>query len=159
MASGRPLNYTTTVPAKRTIAECQDMLAAAGASAVTVAYESKMPAGLRFELATPRGPRMFALPVNHPGVAALLRKVDADGGWPPTLRARERAKYLTPQHAVDVAWRVVRDWLEAQLAIVSAQMVTVEEVMLPYMLVAPGRTVFQAYESNQGALLPGGRND
>jgi len=32
MASGRPLNYTTAIPAAQTVGECQAVLAAAGAA-------------------------------------------------------------------------------------------------------------------------------
>ena len=145
-----PLNYTTKIPAKRTVAECQDLLIDAGAKAVTVETDDRKPVGLAFQLDTPAGLRAFRLPVNHGGVATLLRRVDLAKAWPASLyksAPKLIPGYLTSQHALDVAWRVARDWLEAQLAIIDAGMVTVDEVMLPYMLVDPTTTVFDQYRA------------
>jgi len=33
-----------------------------------------------------------------------------------------RYKYRTREHAARVAWRICKDWIEAQLAIVDAEM-------------------------------------
>jgi hypothetical protein len=83
----------------------------------------------------------------------LLLAVDKDGGWPPSARAkRDVARWLTPDHARDVAWRIVLDWLKAQLAIIAARQVSADEVLLPYMLTAPGTTVYQAYAAEQDAI-------
>jgi hypothetical protein len=147
-----PLNYTTTIPAVRTIGECQQMLGEAGAAAVAVMYASKEPAGLSFRLATASGMQDFALPVNIEGVWKLLR--DAD--YPASLRPAVHARYVTREHAVRVGWRVVRDWLEAQLAFVAAEMVTLDEVMLPYLQVGDGVTLYRALQSNRLALTAGG---
>jgi len=146
--SERPLNYSTTVPAKRTIGECQDLLAQAGASAVAVMYRYKKPVGLSFRLDGPHGEQHFQMPVNYEGVAAQLQKIDAAGAWPASLRKSNPkliSKYLTEEHAIAVAWRVVKDWLEAQLAIIAAEMVTLDQVMLPYLAVAEGETLYDRY--------------
>ncbi|WP_189339127.1 hypothetical protein [Williamsia muralis] len=37
-------------------------------------------------------------------------------------------KYQTPEHALRVAWRITKDWVEAQLAIIETQMVTPAQV-------------------------------
>jgi hypothetical protein len=158
MTDSRPLNYTTTVPASRTIGECQAILAKAGAASVAVHYEDGEPTGLSFTLKTPHGQRNFTLPVNVDGMAARMRQIDKDGAWPRNLRPHMITRYLSRQHAAAVAWRVVKDWLEAQLAIIAAHMATLDEVMLPYLHVGDDRTLYQAYrEREQAALLPGER--
>jgi hypothetical protein len=146
----RLLNYTTTVPATRTIGECQHLLANAGAAAVAVMYEDRKPVGLSFRLATAAGMRDFAMPVNVPGVRKVLQGIDQDKAWPATLRPNMIAKYLTPQHAANVAWRIVKDWLEAQVAIIAAEMTTLDEVMLPWLQLRGGRTLYQAYLESDG---------
>jgi hypothetical protein len=55
-----------------------------------------------------------------------------------------------------VAWRVVKDWLEANLALVAAQMATIDEVMLPYLHVDGDRTLWQAYREREQAALTAG---
>lgn len=148
--SDRLLNYTTKVAANRTIGECQDLLGRAGASAVAVMYENRKPTGLSFRLDTARGTRDFAMPVNVAGAQKILQRLDRDHAWPSSLRPNVIAKYLTTEHAANVAWRIVKDWLEAQLAIVAAEMVTLDEVMLPYLQLGGGQTLYQAYLESDG---------
>lgn len=145
-----PLNYTTKIPANRSVAECQALLAEAGASAVAVMYETRQPAGLSFRIAGPAGPQDFTLPVNIAGISRLLAAAD----YPASVKTAELARYVTREHATRVGWRVLRDWLEAQLAIVAAGMVTLDEIMLPYLQVGKQQTLYQALQSNQLALNP-----
>lgn len=149
-----PLNYTTTITARRTIGECQDMLGETGAAAVAVLYEKREPSGLSFRLATASGSQDFALPVNIDGIAHLL----CNATYPASVKGKDLDRYVTREHAVRVGWRVVRDWLEAQLAFVAAEMVTLDEVMLPYLQVGDGVTLYRALQSNRLALTAGGES-
>ena len=153
-----PRDYTTKIPARRTATECQHVLMEFGAPSVTITTEDRNPAGLSFELDTAYGRRAYRVPVHADGVRELLRQVDKEGGWPPSARAkRDVGRWLTPGHARDVAWRIMLDWLKAQLAIIAARQVTADEVLLPYMLTSPDTTVYQAYAAEQAALGPGQR--
>lgn len=136
-----PLNYTTKVPARRTAAECVELLAEAGADAVACQYRERQPVGLSFRLTTPEGPRDFTMPVNVDGVHQMLVKANKAGEF--RSDGYRVSAYGTRDHAANVAWRVVRDWLEAQLAIIAAEMATLDEVMLPYLQVSPGRTLWE----------------
>src|SRR5689334_12546781 len=137
----RPLNYTTKIAAKRTAGECLDLLAEAGAHAVSVTYADRVPLGLAFRLDTAGGRRDFTLPVDADAMQIALRKaLQRDR---PHVSGAEFDRMLGREHAVNVAWRVVRDWLEAQLALISAQMASLDQVMLPYLEVDPGETLYQ----------------
>ena len=154
--ANRPLNYTTTIPVTKTCGECQAILAAAGAASVAVHYEDGQPTGLSFSLRTPHGPRDFTLPVDVAAMQAVLVKADRDGDF---ASLKKGGKFTTREHAANVAWRVVKDWLEANLALIAAQMATLDEVMLPYLHVAPDRTLWQAYRERESAAAleaPGG---
>lgn len=154
----RPLNYSTTIPASKTAAECQALLAEAGAASVAVHYESKEPAGLSFGLDTPHGPRAFTLPVNVAGVQAVIGRMLRDN--PPHVSRAALNKLATRKHAADVAWRVARDWLEANLALISAGMATIDQAMLPYLHVDGERTLWEAYrDREQAAIEAGGRDE
>ncbi len=75
------------------------------------------------------------LPANVAGVQRALEK------------DRKRADR---DQAERVAWRIVKDWLAAQMAILEAEMVEVDEIFLPYLLDRTGeRTMFEAYKMNQ----------
>lgn len=134
------LNYTTTVNAAKTVGEVQQILAKHGASAVATRYNAGKAVGLTFELTTPHGARHFSLPVDVPAMYRLL-----DG-------QNISAKYRTREHAEKVAWRVVKDWLAAQLALVDAKMATLDQVLLPYLHVDGEKTLYQAYAEREAAL-------
>jgi hypothetical protein len=137
------LNYTTTVPTTRTVGQVQALLAAAGAGRVLTEYGTdRRPTGVAFTITTAHGPRDFALPVDAARVERVL------------TRQRVAPRYRGRDHAERVAWRIVKDWLEAQLAIIATEMVTLGQVMLPYMTEG-GRTVYDLYVGQQLALTSG----
>ena len=70
-------------------------------------------------------------------------------------RQKIEAKLKTLEQAQRVAWRIVKDWLEAQLAIIETEMVTLDQVMLPYMQGDNGQTVYELYRDQQLALGTG----
>lgn len=152
----RPLNYTTAIPVNKTVTECQSLLAAAGASTVSVEFEDGRPVGLSFTLKTPHGPRHFTLPVDTAAMHAVLVKAERNGEFA-SLRAKN-GKFTTPEHAARVAWRVIKDWLEADLALVAAKMASIDEVLLPYLVLDVGgqqKPLWQHYrDQEQAALLP-----
>jgi hypothetical protein len=59
------------------------------------------------------------------------------------------------EQAYRTAWANIRDWLTAQMALIDTQMVTPEEVLLPYMLTPEGTTFYEAIEG-RGFLLDRG---
>jgi len=140
------LNYTTAVPVARTTAEMQALLGKSGADAVAVMYEDGKPVGMSFSLATPGGQRTFNLPVDVGAVQKLL-----------TAQKRSHSRVDDrPAQAERVAWRIVKDWLASQLALIEAQMASLDEVMLPYLVTAPNRTLRDDWRDRL-ALEPGGR--
>lgn len=148
------LNYSTKIAAARTAGECQDILARAGADEVSVRYRDGRPCGLGFTLNTPHGRRLFTLPVDADSMRRVLAREDAEG----KLKAgtRPAGGWSSPEHAERVAWRVVKDWLEAQLALINAQMASLTQVMLPYLLVDPEQTLYAAYTAREQAALEAG---
>lgn len=149
------LNYTTKIPHEVTMGECLGLLARAGASAVSVEYgPGAVPCGIGFRLDTPHGPRQFSLPVNIDGVHAILQKERKPGGKIAELHLSmaQRDRLASRGRAADIAWRVVKDWLEATLALIAHGMADLTEVMLPYLHVDDSRTLYQAYRERESAL-------
>jgi hypothetical protein len=138
------LNYTTTVPAARTASQIIDILAKHGAQQVLVDYAAgNRIVGLAFAIKTEIGTMRYKLPVDTAAVEKVLR---ADRGVQPRLRSAEQAER--------VAWRILKDWVEAQLALIATHMVTLDQVMLPYMLMGEG-TVYDLYRTQQLAIGSG----
>ena len=136
------LNYSTGISASKTAAEIQVILAKAKARAVATEYnDAGRPVALAFQVNTPFGMQQFCLPVNADAVFAVL------------VRDKVTPKFRTRDHAEKVAWRILKDWVEAQLAIVAAQMVTLDQVMLPYLQTDDGATLYDRYvDQRQRAL-------
>lgn len=145
-----PLNYTTTIDPLKTAGECVQRLAIHGASAIGMTYHDGKPTGLHFAIQTVHGPRSYALPVNVTGTQKALEKA-----WRANKIPRSRASM---DQAERTSWRVLKDWLEAQLALIEAGVAEMPQVMLPYMVVGiDGETVWTRFlENEQLALTAGG---
>lgn len=134
-------NYTTTIDVYKSLGEIQGALASHGARKIMVDYdEAGRPVGITFGIETPMGPRGFLLPANVDGVRAVL--------------SRQKVKAQDGQ-AERTAWRNVRDWIMAQMAIIEAGQVEMEEVFLPYLTDRQGRTLYQLYKGGQLAIGDG----
>lgn len=142
------LNYTTSISAHKTVGEIQQLLAQKGARGVSIDYDAAgQPAAVAFWLELAGNPVSFRLPSNWTGVR---RALDKDRKVP--------ARSKTDEQAQRVAWRIVKDWTEAQLAIVEAGIAGMAEVFLPYAVTPDGRTLFQAFEADGPRLLAAPRD-
>lgn len=143
------LNYTTSVSAEKTVAQITKILAAAGARRIMTEYDERQLAiGIAFQIETPMGLQGFRLPAHVDAVWKVLRR-QRDRGM---IRSD---RFVTREHAAAVGWRVIKDWIEAQLALIETEMVSISEIMLPYMTTASGQTVYQAFETGRLALGSG----
>lgn len=143
------LNYTTQIAASKTVGEVQQLLARHGASRIAVDYLDGAPSGVSFSLATPHGPRLFTLPVDVDAMHRLLI-AEQDAG---RLRGgRSVAVMRSREQAERVAWRVIKDWLAAQLALVQTEMASVDQVLLPYLHVDGERTLYAVYRDREDVL-------
>lgn len=138
-------NYTTSVDVYQSLGEIQGALAGHGARQIMVEYDAEgKPEGVTFAIETPVGRRGFVLPANIDGVMAVFQqqKVRADR-----------------DQAARCGWRNVRDWVLAQMAIIEAGMVNMEEVFLPYLTDGRGNTLYGLYQSGVLALGSGGAGE
>lgn len=140
------LNYTTSIDVSKTMGEIQGALARRGIRSISTLYdEDGTPAGLAFTMRTEYGYRDFELPVRTAGVLAAMR---AD---PKVTRSA-----CNPAQAARVAWRIAKDWLEAQSALIDAGLASLDEVMFPYMVTTydEGRaiTMFDTFREKQLAI-------
>lgn len=129
------LNYTTKVNVFNTLGEIQAQLVKHGAKKIMQDYdEAGHITALAFMIDTPLGTRGVRLPANAEAVHAVLlqQKVKCD---------RDQAER--------VAWRIIKDWVEAQMAILESEMVQMDEIFLPYMIDRSGKTLFQKYQNGQ----------
>ena len=136
------LNYTTSVSVDRTLEEIGRILRTHGARQIVIDYQGDgNPVAMAFLVETAFGLRGFRLPANAEAIYGTLNRQKV----PLRLKNREQA--------VRVAWRIVKDWLQAQMAIVESQMVTLDQVFLPYLTEGPNApTLYEVLVKNQLAL-------
>lgn len=135
------MNYTTKIDVFSSLSEIQAQLVKHGAKKIMQDYDdSGHITSLSFLIETPDGPRAIRLPASVDAVWAVL--------------AQQKVKCDRDQ-AERVAWRILKDWVAAQMAILESEMVQMDEIFLPYMVNDSGQTLFQCYRNKQLAI--GGR--
>lgn len=149
------LNYTTDVSAEKSISEIQRMLAMAGASAVLSEYNQLgQIVALSFRMKLGGQDISFRLPTDPRPVLELLGQQKEQ-----YRRAGKRFRATVDEdQALRVAWRITKDWVEAQLAIIETRMVTTAQVFLPYAVTAAGQSLYEYVGQHTGLLLGSGED-
>ena len=133
-------NYTTKIPAVQTAGEIQALLAEHGAKKIMMDYSDMG----HVESVT------FGLVIN--GILVGF-KIDAKPSGVSAVMKKDGIKCDAVQ-AERIAWRNVKDWIAAQLALVETEQAAIEEVFLPY-LISGEKTLFQKIkESGFAPALP-----
>ena len=137
-------NYRSRVSAHQSISEIQAALVSHGALGVRYEFEGAgKVAGVAFRLMVGKQPVEFALPVNWRLFQAVLKKQG--------VRESHDEDYV-----YRVAWRNIRDWVLAQLALHETAMVELPQVFLPFALSREGRTLYEAAKTSPLLLGDGG---
>jgi len=135
------LNYTTAVEALKTVGQIQGTLVAHGAKSIMMNYDNGVVVSLSFLVGTPFGQMPIRLPIDANAVLKVLKQQSAQGKVP--------RRYANYEQAVRIAWRIVKDWVEAQMAILETEMVRMEQIFLPYMVTKNDKTVYEVMVANR----------
>lgn len=144
------LNYTTTIEPEQTIGEIQKMLSTHGVTAMMTEYDGPQVSAVSFRMNIAGKPMGFKMPCNWRAVRAVFDEQGITSG-----KIKSKDKSLDHQ-AIRTAWRVIKDWVQAQLALVEINMVTIPQIFLPYAIMKDGRTLSEHVETNPGFLLGSG---
>lgn len=135
------LNYSTTVDAYKTVAEIEQMLVKHGAKSIMKSYEGEDVTSLSFLIDTGNGNVPVKLPVRLDDVLQVLTE---------QKKAHPKANIkATREQANRVAWRILKDWIEVQMALLDMKMVKFEEIFLSYIETADGKTIYEKLEEKQ----------
>ncbi len=141
------LNYTTKISGEKSVGEISRALAKVGARRVMHEYDDQgYIVALSFEIQLGEQLIAFRLPTD----------------WRPVLKVLERDPKVprplkTQEQALRVAWRITKDWVEAQAAYVETNIVTTAQVFLPYAVTNTGATLYEQIASNPSMLLGEGK--
>jgi hypothetical protein len=136
------LNYTTSIESERSISEINKCLVKHGADKIVTDYSGQIPISVTFSLLLNGSRIAFSLPANSQGVLQAMKK-----------DCKVPNSKCTLEQAQRVAWRILKDWVEAQMAIVEAQLAEMSEVFLPYAITKSGTTLYKEIQSNNQILL------
>jgi hypothetical protein len=141
-------NYTTIVPADRSIEEIQTALVNHGATGVLYEYEkgTGRVAALRFRLPVKEQDVSFSLPVQWRRFQRVLELQN--------VRRWDEEDYV-----YRVAWRNIRDWVMAQLALYETEIVDMPQIFLPFATDAKGQTLYDKMLTGKFLLGPGSEED
>ena len=138
------LNYTTKISAEKTASEIVGILVQKGARNILMDYDEKgKVTSVKWRVKTEHGPLEFGLPVKVEAVMQIMTRdkvLLSD-----SVKRREQSER--------VAWRILKDWVEAQMALIESGMVRMEEVFLPYML-SGDQTLYKALAAGGFKALP-----
>lgn len=121
-------NITTNIAPEKTIMEIEQILARFGAKAILKQYEGRFPIGICFQLETEGGLIPFKLPMKIEQARMIIiqavneRKLVRKFKWEPLLTEK----------ALMVGWRIIKDWIYAQLSLIEMNYAQAIEIFLPY---------------------------
>lgn len=145
------LNYTTKIDPDKTASEISKCLSLHGASAVMTEYDpvEGQVTALSFKVKMGDREIAFRLPSDWKPVLKVLEQQ-----W---LQRKIGGPRPDKFQAVRVSWRIIKDWVEAQMALVETQMVTTAQVFLPYAVMRDGKTLSETVAANPQMLLGDGK--
>lgn len=135
------LNYTTTVDSFKTVSEIEHILVKHNAKSIMKNYDGESITGLSFLIDTGVQQIPVRLPVKVDECLEVLKKEKKN-----SPRSNIKA---TMEQAERVAWRILKDWVEAQMALLDIQMVRFEGIFLPYIETGNGQTIYERLEEKQ----------
>lgn len=137
------LNYSTRIEAEKTAGEVVAILAHHGATAIGMDYDGHGNVlSVSWKVNTPQGILPFKLPVNERAVASVLERQHYSGQLPRAALAEGQARRT--------AWRILKNWIRAQMALLETEMVTLDQLFFPYLLTGPGETLYERLATGKG---------
>lgn len=137
-----PFLSQTSISAKKTAAEIQELLGQNGARRVMTEYEDGETKCISFTIMIQDKEVLFRIPVRWQQYLEVLKKA--------AVKKRGNAQ-VDPEQARRTAWRIAKALLEAQLAVIKADMAEIPELMLSN--IVHGEQTLYEHLSQTGFLL------
>lgn len=141
-------NYSTTKDPIDTIAEIEKILVKHGCKGISKDYEDGIPIAVYFTFLINNYPVNFKLDARQ---KATLKILEEDKGVPKSMKTEEQA--------LKVSWRIIKDWIDSQLAYIQTGQVTFEELFLPKAVDKSGKTFYERLEEGGNIKMLTGETD
>jgi len=136
-------NYTSTIPAARSVLYIETKLVANGARKIQKEFsvDGRL-TGIAFIIEVAGREIPFKLPARVGECEKVLLSMLAP-------KALEQTRKKVPEQAERTAWKILSDWVEAQMAMIELAQVELMEVFLPYVYdIAREKTFFESLKLN-----------
>jgi hypothetical protein len=143
------LNYTTIIPPEQTIGEIQKLLSRHNVKAMMTEYDGQNVSAVSFQMEISGRLMGFKLPCNWRAVREIFNNAEHARKLKCSLENRD-------EQAIRTSWRVIKAWIEAQLALVEINMTTIPQVFLPYLIMKDGKTLAEKVMDDPKFLLGNG---
>ena len=135
-------NYTSQVPASKSISKIEKLLVGVGAKNINKSYEGETLKAIIFLVSLNENTLAFRLPAKVEVVEKVLRAE--------VKRPRPDTFSRIAKQAERTAWKIVCDWVEIQVAMIKLEQAELAEVFLPYYYYAEqDMTLFERIENGQ----------
>lgn len=134
-------NYTSSVPASRSVQHIEDVLIRNGATMINKMIENGKLIGIAFVLHINDFDLPFRLPARIGNVEKVLKSQ--------VKRPHSETYKNIAAQAERTAWKLLSDWIDIQCSLVELQQVKITEVFLPYVYDPSSKqTFFEKLEEN-----------
>jgi hypothetical protein len=140
-------NYTTSIKIEKTIMEIENILSSHGASRIMKMYTEGIPSAVAFSfILNPNTDKMhelnFKLPMREDKIFQVFKNQHREGIIPNKLCNLEQARRT--------GWRIIKDWIDSQMALLEIEIVKFEEIFLPYMYdIQKDQTMFEKLQDKK----------
>jgi len=120
-------NHTTSITVEKTMGEIEKILATHGATHIFKMYNNEgTPTALAFKALVDGQEISFKLPMEENKILDVFKKHAFKGKLP--------KRYINDiDQARRTGWRIIKDWVDAQMNLIEIHLATLDEVFLPYM--------------------------
>lgn len=144
------MNYTSEVKPSKTIGELEELLVSAGARNIAKDYDERGTVSAFF----------FSIPTKH-GMVPFRMPCDVGAVYEFFAKQRKHfqrgTKEKLREQAERVAWRILLDWVDAQLSMIMAKQVLPEQAFFAYIIdPRSGVTLFEHMQNQNFMLLEAG---
>lgn len=139
-------NYTSSVPAERSIMSIETTLVSIGATNIAKEYKDGKVSAISFAIKNGDGIIPFMLPAKRDAIRKMFMN---QGRRKTPLQVKQ-----CDDQAERTAWKNVMEWVHLQATMIRLEQVEVLEVFLPYVYdMGSQKTLFQKAKENNYMLL------
>lgn len=135
------LNYTTQIDVYKTVAEIERILSEHGVMSIMKQYEDGQVVSLSFLIDDGEKKIPVRMPIRVDECLKVMQKQKKEH---PKMQIK-----ATKEQASKVVWRIMKDWIEVQMALLEINMVRFEEIFLPYIETTDGKTIYEKLEERK----------